>query len=153
MATEAHNAELNQLVIDLGRSLLQYVSEAWPWISAGEAETRSELDKLIDRQSNAVGRITALLAERGWPIEFGSYPTEYTDLHYVSLEFLLGQLVQNADELVDEIEDVIERCRDDDPEAAELLDDVLRDQQYIANKLRDLAASRRRQQLAESSPE
>jgi len=32
-----------------------------------------------------------LLDQRGWTVDFGGYPTDYTDLHFVSLEFLLSR--------------------------------------------------------------
>lgn len=143
---------MNQLLIDLGRSLLQYVGEAWPWTPEDEARARETIESLVARQSDAVGRLTEFLDRRNWPIDFGLYPVEYTDLHYVSLDFLMKQLIQNADELVTEIDAVFRRCPPDSDEAY-LLDGVLRDQQYIANKLRELAEAHNRQEPAGAPPE
>lgn len=142
------NAELNRVLIDLGRCVLQYVGESWPYTSSEEADAKAEFEQLVERQSRCVGRITALLDERTWPIDFGIYPPEYTDLHFLSLEFLLTQLVVNADELVRQIEGTL-KIVEDDPEAAELLSDVLSDQQLVANKLRELATAREHAALGE----
>lgn len=142
------NAELNRLLIDLGRSLLQYVGESWPWTAYGEEAVRAEFEQLVERQAQCVGRIIELLDERTWPIDFGIYPPEYTDLHFLSLEFLLRQLVVNADELVAVVKGV-QAVSQDDPVAAEMLDDVLADQQLIANKLREMATAREHAELGE----
>ena len=142
------NAELNRLLIDLGRSLLQYVGESWPWTAAGEEEARETFESLVERQQQFVGRITELLDDRTWPIDFGIYPPEYTDLHFLSLEFLLTQLVVNADALVSQIRGIRAVC-DDDPVAMALLDDVQGEQQLIANHLRELATAREHAALGE----
>jgi len=138
MADSQHNAELNTLVIDLGRSLLQYVGEAWPWTDAASRAMQADVDELVALQTAMVQRIADLLAERNWPIDFGVYPVEYTDLHYVSLDFLLGQLIRNADELVAELREIRRRITND-PQASTLLDELEREQQFIVNKLRELA--------------
>ena len=142
------NAELNRLLIDLGRSLLQYVGESWPWTAYGEEDVRAEFEQLVERQAQCVGGIIELLDDRTWPIDFGIYPPEYTDLHFLSLEFLLRQLVVNADELVAVVKGV-QAVSQDDPVAAEMLDDVLADQQLIANKLREMATAREHAELGE----
>lgn len=147
------NALLNQILIDMGRSLLQYVGEAWPWITEDEKELQQQLQVLIQRQSEAAGRIAQLLSQRDWPIDFGVYPVEYTDLHYVALDFLLGQLVQNADELTEEIIAALKICEEEDPEAAEVLDSVFRDQQFIANRLREMTETHLRQKQPEPAAE
>jgi len=137
MNDRRHNELLNALLKSLGRSLLQYTAEAWPWMHNGEQKLRSEVDALADRQSQAAAAIADFMAKRNWPIDFGIYPVDYTDLNYVSLDYLLGEIARNADELLAEITGT--RRLIDDPEASELLGRVEGEQRSIAGELRELA--------------
>ena len=138
MTEQQQNADLNALVIDLGRSLLQYVGEAWPWTDESSRDMQSAVDDLVARQAALVKRIVNCLAAGNWAVDLGIYPAEYTDLHYVSLDFLLAQLIHNADDLVAVIREIRRRISDD-AAVAPLLSDAESDQQFIANKLRELA--------------
>jgi hypothetical protein len=139
MNDRRQNELLNALLISLGRSLLQYMAEAWPWTNNGEQKLRSEVDALADRQSRAAAAVADYLARHNWPIDFGIYPVDYTDLNYVSLDYLLGEIARNADELLAETQQT--RSLIHDPEASELLARVEGEQQSIAARLRELAES------------
>ena len=39
MAEIQHNTRLNGFVISIGRSLLQYADECWPWVGTSEADS------------------------------------------------------------------------------------------------------------------
>lgn len=134
-----HNAALNQLLIDLGRSLLQYVGESWPWTST-TSSAKGQFDALVRREQQSVARLAALLNRRRWTIDFGSYPTEYTDLHYCSLDYLIGQLIQSASENLASVTSLRDRVSDD-AEAAALLNEVAIDQEKIVNELRAIRNS------------
>jgi hypothetical protein len=131
------NDILNALLIDVGRSLLQYAVEAWPWMHNGEQKLRSEVDALAERQSQAAAAIADFLAKRNWPIDFGIYPVDYTDLNYVSLYYLLGEIAKNADVVTAGIQET--RRQIDDSEATDLLSRVEDEQRSIAARLRELA--------------
>ena len=142
MRSAERNAELNQLLINLNRSLLQYVGEAWPWTAEADAPERRTIERLVERQKVWIARLADLLAERGWTIEFGVYPTEYTDLHYVALDYLLSALVSNQTALAADIAQALMLCRDD-VEASTLLNDIRSDQEAALRQLEELAAHRR----------
>ena len=95
MAESQNNSQLNFLLINLGRSLLQYVEECWPW--SGNETHGNPLDALVIAQKETIARLTDLLIQRRWNIDFGSYPTEYSDLHFVALDYLLLQLIENQE--------------------------------------------------------
>ena len=133
------NAALNQLLIDLGRSLLQYVGESWPW-TASTSSARQTVEKLVAQQQKSVAALAEMLSERAVPIDFGSYPTEYTDLQYLSLQFLLGELVRGGAEDVASVKSTIDECRSD-AEAASLLEAILKSQTKILDELKTLQAS------------
>jgi hypothetical protein len=138
MSNAATCSALNQLLIDLGRSLLQYVGECWPWAGAKTQEAQRQIDELVQIQKRQVGELAELLDEAEWTIDKGTYPTEYTDLHYVALSYLLDQLIQNQRELVDEAKRTLAACQGD-PEARALVSEVQTTQQKILKDLEILA--------------
>jgi hypothetical protein len=141
MAQRISNHRLNDLLIDLGRSLLQYVGESWPWTSADEAAEQARIDALVAEQQQSLRSLTELLAARGHRIDPGSYPTEYTSLHYVALDYLLSQLVEDQQELADECGDVAAEAADD-PQAAPLLVQIAQQAADHLQRLRQIAAER-----------
>lgn len=138
MAAITHDAKLNDLLVDLGRSLLQYADESWPWSHAPAHER--EARALAARQREHVARLAELLAARGWSIDFGNYPTDYTDLHFLSLAFFLPRLADAQAALVAELDEAAHSCADD-PEVVVLLKDVLTGEREIAAGLKSLAAT------------
>lgn len=112
---------LNDLVVDLGRSLLQYAQEAWPWTSATDSDALHDVVNRVAReQQESVRELAEFLDAAGVPVDFGVYPFEYTSLHYVSLRYLLDQLVVNAEALTQECQAAAREAADD-PEIGPLL--------------------------------
>lgn len=147
MAEFISNHRLNDLLIDLGRSLLQYVGESWPWTGYDEAEEQAAIDALVAEQKVSVQALTELLSERGHFIEPGTYPTEYTSLHYVALDYLLSQLVDDQRELVEECA-AISGEGQDDPHAGPLLAQISDQAAAHLKTLAELAAKRAARQPA-----
>ena len=142
MTPIAHrNDELNQVLVNILRSLLQYVAESWPWTEDGASpQARQKVDQLVARQRAHVERIRDLLYDRHWPIDFGMYPAEYTDLHYLALDYLLRQLAANQQALVESIERTLGECEGDD-QAAAVVREIVQDERDIARELQALASS------------
>ncbi len=140
MPSTANNA-LNQVLIQLDKSLLSYVAEAWPWSSSGEADVQRAVNELVDRRRANVGRLADLLLDREWPIDFGAYPTDYTDLHYVALDYLLALVVKDQKQLTAEIE-TARQPTSNDAEGRKLLDEILADERETLARLEKLVASR-----------
>ena len=140
MARTANEA-LNQVLIDLDKSLLSYVAEAWPWTSNGDAAVQANVNELVVRRRENVGRLADLLTRREWPVDFGTYPTEYTDLHYVALDYLLSQLVQDQKRVTAGIERALSAATGDDA-AKPLLEEILNDERDTLARLQKLPRSR-----------
>lgn len=138
MAESLYALELNQLVVDIGRSLLQFVDETWPWTARGAAERRNRIAELAQRQREHVAEIVELLYERDAEVLFGTYPVTYTDLHYVELDYLMSQLVDNQTSLLGEIEATAKLCSSDS-EVVALLDRIASGERAILNELKSLA--------------
>jgi hypothetical protein len=97
------NERLNELLILLGRSLLQYVGESWPWTAEHETQPREVINRLVAEQQESVAQIAEFLDERGHRITYGSFPTEYTSLHYAALDYLLTRLIADQREIFEEV--------------------------------------------------
>jgi hypothetical protein len=125
-----HNDVLNGVLILLRRSLLQYAGEAWPWTGSGSAEPRAEVDALIASQAERVRKLADLLDDRRWTIDFGAF-RDFTDLHYLSLTFVLPHLVDNERTIVREIELALPACTGDSAATALVAETLVGESQAL----------------------
>jgi hypothetical protein len=139
MPDELVNQQLNLALIRLRRNLLQYAGECWVWASSARGRERDVLDRIVADQSHAVAALSDLLVSRHHSIDFGTYPTEFTDLHYVSLDFLHGQLVAEQTRLVQDLE-AIEAAVAGDPRAVALLSEIVIVARGHLQQLREVTA-------------
>jgi len=135
VAVITHDAKLNDLLVDLHYSLLQYVAETSPWSQKPQAA--STVEQLAAQQQRHVARLVDLLRMRNWSIDFGTYPSEYTDLQYLSVEFFLPRLIAAQSAVVSELDEAVHTCIDD-AVAVALLRDLLTGEQEILAQLRQL---------------
>lgn len=78
-----------------GRTLLQYVHDAYPWATAARAGQQAEVQRMSRAEQEAVAGLSQYLFRRRIPPAFlGSYPASFTSFNFVSLEFLLPRLAQ-----------------------------------------------------------
>jgi hypothetical protein len=138
MSEAVSSSQINALLIRIGRSLLQYVSESWPWAASRSEDTRRTLLRLAAEQRENAAALARLLDARGEIVDFGTYPTQYTSLHYVSVDYLLDQLVENQVAIVTACEDV-SQAADGDADAVDLLRDITAAEQQYLDQLRRLA--------------
>jgi hypothetical protein len=124
MADQNHSDVLNGLLVRLYRSLLQYGVECCSaWTSSAQAHEQQALEQMAARQRESVARLVDLLTARGLVVDFGNYD-DYSELHYVSLKFLLGKLIENEQQLIAALESGL-AALGHDPEATKLVSDVL----------------------------
>lgn len=124
--------QLNSLVVELNRTLLQYVFESWPY---GPEEAADRVRQVAEAQQRDVAVLCDVLLERQWPIDFGTYPTEYTALQYTSLESLLPRLITSQSLAVQRVEEVSQACADD-AFVSEVLKQVLQSERGILGDLK-----------------
>lgn len=108
MADQNQNAVLNRVVVRVYRSLMQYALECWPWTNAAEtpgAEPAEEkaVKQMATRQQKFVAQIVDVLTGRGEIVDLGNFP-DFSEMHYVSLDYLLGKLVDDEQKLISELE-------------------------------------------------
>lgn len=138
MSNANYHEALNELLINLGKSLLQYLGEAWPWTGESATEEQAILTQLVEEQKNDIQNLSEYLWNEHWPIDFGTYPTEYTDLHYISLDFLIKQLEENSSNVLQAVRDTLQTC-EVYPQATPLLKDVLARETHICEQVSQLA--------------
>lgn len=94
MMDPATQSYLQTLIRQEGRSLLQYVGEAFPWTTPENESILKDLRVLIDEENQMVSDLVKfLLHHRGRPAMRGAYPMSFTNINFTSLDHLLPRLV------------------------------------------------------------
>jgi hypothetical protein len=136
------NESLNQVLVELNRSLLMYALEAWPWTSSGGDAEHREIQSLAARRREHVASLVEFLVDRESDVDFGVYPVEFTDLHYIALDYLLKLLVDSEQQVTDAVAKANRELSTSDPEAAHLLELILTREQDTVARLQTLAKAR-----------
>lgn len=137
MSGQSNEAILNRVLIQLSRSFLQYVSESSPWVRFDAPGLATEVENLAAGQRGDVAQIVDLLNEREYFVDFGSFPTEYTDQQFLGLDVLVGRLQRSQEKIGGIIAASIGLLHGDD-EACELLNSVLTSEKQIETALASL---------------
>jgi rubrerythrin len=96
---------LQDIIRRESRSLLQYVSEAFPWITAEEQAALAQFQKLAEEQRTGLTALTRYLTREHQPLPYiGPYPDWFTTINYVSWEYLLPHLVSHERESLTHLE-------------------------------------------------
>lgn len=95
-------AVLEGILRQEGRSLLQYVSEAFPWIALGTDETLTKLQQLTREERDTVTVLGRFLARQRRTVPFlGAFPMTFFSMNFVSLDYLLPRLVETERQALD----------------------------------------------------
>jgi hypothetical protein len=138
---------LNNVLIDMARSFLQFLSEAWPWVSTQDHSAEEQVNTIAARQRQDVADIVSLLTAREHFIDFGSFPTEYTDLQFIALEAMFDSLHSSQATICDSIASALLQLREGgDEEAVDLLTAIETRQKEAVTALKDV-----QEQLATTS--
>lgn len=141
MALSTELEILNRVQRQLSGCFLQYVGEIWPWTSVGAegAKLKAALDQCVAKQRQSIAQLTEYLAPRQSRVEFGSYSANFTDLHYVSLHFLLKHLIASQALIVESLNRAVTMLPGGD-ESQELLIAVRQNEQENLAALKAAAA-------------
>ena len=77
----------------LSRSLLQYLSEANLWTGADHTDARALLRRLAAAQRQSASEVSDLLTRRHLLPDTATYPSTFSRLHYVALDFAMDRLI------------------------------------------------------------
>lgn len=122
MTCQDNEILLNNVLIQMARSFLQYVAECSPWVRMESASIGDQVNVLAERQRQDVSEIVALLSSREHFIDFGSFPTEYTDQQFLALQTLMSRLSSSQTRILNFIRTAIVSLQSNgDSEGADLL--------------------------------
>lgn len=90
-------ALLQNLVRREGRSLVQYVSESFPWTTPDEHAALARFQEIVQEDMDGAARIARFLARHKVRTlgPLGPYPMNFTTINYSSLDHLLPILQDN----------------------------------------------------------
>src|SRR5437588_3885407 len=115
---------LQELVRKEGRSLLQYVSESFPWTTHQNAHALAILLDMAQEEQRGAGAIVKLLLKnRVRPPYLGAYPMSFTTINYMSLDFLVPYLIDFEKRRIAELEKDLAGVTEAEPK--ELLNSIL----------------------------
>src|SRR6266852_6879227 len=90
---------LEDIVRRESRSLLQYVSDSYPWTTPQERDTLAQIRGMIEEERQGVAEVVRFLQRRRQPPPYiGSYPSRFTSLSFVSLDHLIPLLASHERE-------------------------------------------------------
>ena len=115
---------LNDLFAIEYRSFPMYLTDASPWTHHGDEKATEALQNIVLDQKAMVQRIGEFILDAGGRVETGEYPMEFTDTHFLSLDFLLKELVRYQRADVAAIERIVSQLPDDRA-ARELAEETL----------------------------
>lgn len=142
MAMNHRDAAILQEVLGReGSSLLQYARDSYPWATREKRIVLERLNEIIEDEQKSAAVIASLLARSHYPLPaLGAYPSDFTTINFISLDYLLPELVEAQRRAIDSIEAEVVQLADDRARATVegLLDTKVRDLKV----LEDLAASR-----------
>jgi hypothetical protein len=133
---------LQDLVRKEGRSLLQYVSESFPWTTQKNHHVLPVLFEMTkEEQEGAAAVVKLLLKNRARPPYLGAYPMSFTTINYMSLDFLLPYLIDFEKRRSADLDKDLAVVHDD--EAKHLLQTLLQMKQRHLATLISLTATER----------
>ncbi len=118
MIDATSQAVLQDVFRRVGRSLLQYVGEAYPWVSAREQPVLDRLRALIDEDNESLAELARFLQRKHVPVPYlGAFPEAYTAVNYIALAHLLPMLVEDRRSAVVAMERDVREAADPDVRA------------------------------------
>ncbi|HJT33336.1 MAG TPA: hypothetical protein VJ783_14935, partial [Pirellulales bacterium] len=115
---------LNRLLVIEYRSFPMYLMYASPWTHHGDEKAAETLQNIVADQQLMSQRIAEMVDRLGGRVETGENSMDFTDTHFLSLDFLLKELHHRQRHDVAEIERLVARLAND-REARELAEETL----------------------------
>ena len=132
-------AQLNNLFINLDKSLLQYAGESSLWTAIDAEEEREIYNSLVARERSNCDDLMRIILNRRWNLAQSTYPTDYTDLHYISFEYLADKIAKNEEFLIGLIDENLKTFSDDE-EIQPLLERIKADTKDNIEQLNKVAS-------------
>lgn len=109
----ATQALLQNLIRRESRSLLQYVHESYPWTTPAAQSVLAQVEQMVAERRSALAALARMLTKRHVPPPFlGPYPMNFTNVNFVTLDYLLPLLVAQEQRNLAALEKDLERIGD-----------------------------------------
>jgi hypothetical protein len=82
---------LNRLLGIVSRSFLQYLKFSQPYVPPGRKEVLEVLETMVTDQNSMADRISQMVMDQKELARTGEFPMEFTDLHDLDIDFLIGR--------------------------------------------------------------
>jgi hypothetical protein len=130
---------LNSLLGILNRSLIMYLAEADPWTQPEQQQAAETLQRIVDDQRRDVNRLAELIIDRFARIDPGQWPMEFTDLNFLSLDYLLLELVRHQRQDIAQIQRCVAMLTGD-RRARDLAEEILGSEKAHLEALEELVS-------------
>ena len=122
-------------------SMLRYVGEAFPWTAAAGDSALRRLREIEAEDREATADLGRFLFRRRIPPSYtGSFPSAFTTINFISLEYLLPRLVESQRKALADLERDLAAATDVDARAE--LEKLLAVKRFHLSELEGLKAPR-----------
>jgi hypothetical protein len=98
-------AILSDLFRKTSRSLLQYVRDSFPWTTPGDDEGLKRLHDLAAEEETQLAALGRFFTHNHRALPYpGSYPSSFTTINFISLEYLRKLLVDYQRQAIADVE-------------------------------------------------
>jgi hypothetical protein len=101
-------AGLNRLSVLHSRSLPIYLQYTTPWVASGREDVTELLAQIAEDQQSVVGRIGSMILANHELVDAGEFPIDFTSLHDLSIDYLLGLLIDRQRAMIVESEQCVQ---------------------------------------------
>jgi hypothetical protein len=109
----ATQALLQEIVRRESRSVLMYVGDAYPWTTSRGEERLGVLRRLIAEEGRAIAALGQYLVRRHLPPPYtASYPSSFTTINFLSLDYVLPRLAEFERQSLADLERDLPRVND-----------------------------------------
>ena len=140
MHVESATTIVNQLLAILIRSFPMYLTYAPPWSRSSHVEADEVFCHVVADQQRMAGRLAEFLQKSDTLFDKGEFPMEFTDMHDLSLDFIVARAVDYQRSDIEFIERCVDRVRFS-PTVLVLVEEVLGMAKGHLESLEELAVS------------
>lgn len=131
---------LQTIVRREGRSLVEYVAEAFPWTTASEQQDLARFQQSVAEHREALAGLSRFMLKRHLaPPHLGPYPMGFTTINFVSFDHLLPRLAAAEREGIVQLEK--DQADLDDAEARAAVEKLLDLKRQHLKTLQEMTAA------------
>ena len=138
-ATET-NSTLNRLRIIHTRSFAAYVYYAAPWIHKGFHGVADVLEIMGSEVERIADHVGEMILSNGGQLIAGEFPIEFTGLHDLSVDYLLGVIIEHQEKDIVAIQECVNQL-DANPLGQALAEEALGAAKGHLDSLQELVAT------------